>query len=104
MAKLFSRSIQMQSQHSLEKDLVAPAQILNINSRNRAVGDRQQRSLFGSHTRGSQPDILDRPRAVAEFANISHPNHFIAQHRNAAKQIRDRLLRSEADRQSSNAN
>ena len=89
----------MQAQHRFEKNLVAPAQILDIDGRDRAIRNRQQRSFFGAHASRAQSNILDRARAVAKLANVAHANHFVAQNRYAAEQIRDRLLRAETDRQ-----
>src|SRR5271157_2607640 len=93
----------MKTEYGLEKHLIAPAQVFDVDSRDSAIGNSQERSFFGAHTSGAQADILDRSGAVAELAKIAHANDFIAQYRNSAKQIFDGLLCAKADRQGPDA-
>ena len=92
-----------QIQTRFQENLVAAAEVLDVDGGNGAVGNRHQRALFGADAGGTQANIFHRPGLVAETADVAHADDFIAENRYAAKKICDRLLRTEADSESANS-
>ena len=92
-----------QAESCLEKNLVAAAEVLQIDRRHGAVGNRQQSPLFGANACGAQADVFDDSGAIAEAADIADAKHFVAEHGDAAEKILDGLLRAEADGQAADA-
>ncbi len=87
----------------LEKNLVAAGEVLKIDRRHGAVGNREQRPLFGADASRTQSDVFDDSSAIAEAADVADAEDFIPENGNSAKKIFDGLLRAEADGQAPDA-
>ena len=99
-AHMVGLGLRTQTESGLEKNLVSSAKILQVDGCNGPIGNGHQRALVSADASGTQADVFDQSRAIAEATHISHAKHFIAQDRNSTEEIFDGLLRSEADGQS----
>ena len=79
-AHMIGLGIQPQSKAGLEEDFVAPAEILQVDGSDRAVGDRDQRSVVSADPRRTQANIFHDACAISEAAHISHSKDFVAQY------------------------
>ena len=102
-AHMVGLGLRAQPKIRLEKNLVAAAEVLEVDGRHGPVGNRHQRSLLGADAGGTQADIFDHAGTIAEAANIADAEHFVAENGNATEKILDGFLRAEADRQAANA-
>src|SRR5580692_2040721 len=92
-----------QAELGLKKNLVAAAEVFEVNRRHGAVGDGDQSALIGADASGTQADVFDYSGAIAEAANVAHAKHFVTENGNAAEKIGNGLLGDEANGQASNA-
>src|SRR6202034_2054865 len=99
-AHMVGLGLRTQTESGLEKNLVSSAKILQVDGCNGPIRNGHQRALLSADASGTQADVFDQSRAIAEATHISHAKHFIAQDRNSTEEIFDGLLRSEADGQS----
>src|SRR5579863_7276003 len=92
-----------QAERCLEQNLVAAAQVLDIDGGHGAVGNCEQRAFVGADAGGAESDIFHGAGAVAEAAGVTDADDFIAQDGNSAEKILDCFLGAEADGQTSDA-
>ena len=92
-----------EAQRRLEQNLVAAAEILQIDGRHDTVRNRNECAFVRSDARRAQSDIFDNAGAIAEAANVSDTEDFVPEYRYAAEKILDRLLRAEADGKAADA-
>src|SRR3984957_5758923 len=103
VAEMIGLGLGAKAKSGFEKNFVAAAEILNVDGRHGAVGNRQKSAFVGAHAGGAEADVFDGPGAIAKAAGIADADDFVAEDGDSAKKIRNRLLRAEADRQTSDA-
>src|SRR5271165_3099432 len=100
---MISRGLAAHAEVGFEENLVAAAEVFDVNAGDGAVGNGDQGSFIGADAGGAQADIFDCASAIAEAAIVADADHFVAENRDAAEQILNRLLRTETDGQPANA-
>src|SRR5215472_12209897 len=88
-AHVIGFALRTQPQIRLEQNLVAAAEVLQIDGCHRAVRNGQQCSILGANARRSQSDIFNNPGAVTETADVANPKYLISQYEDPPKQILD---------------
>src|ERR1700739_1036410 len=102
-ADMIGLAVRPQTKIRLEKNLLAASKVLNINRGYGPIRYCNQSTFIGADACGSQADVFDRARAVAEAAHVAHANYFIAEYGTSPEQIRNRLLRTETDGKTADA-
>src|SRR4029077_6643026 len=102
-AHMVGLALWAQAESRLKQDLVASAQVLQIDCRNGAIRDGEQCSLLRSDASRAQADIFNHSGAIPEAARITNRKDLTAKHQISAEKILDLLLWAEADRQSADA-
>src|SRR3974390_2818214 len=100
LAQLVRARVPAQTECLVEPDLVAGAEILELDSGKLAVGYADHGAVERPNTSGAQSDMGNCPYAVVKAAEISHQYGTVADHRDTAEQVFDRLLGRQCNRQS----
>src|SRR6185437_2901226 len=103
LANLFRRRIPAQVERGMEKYFVSFGEILDRHRGKLAIRHGDQRPVRRPQSRGTQPDIFYRAGTIAEAAVISHEDRPVTDNRHSAKEILNRLLGRQRDRDTADA-
>src|ERR1700690_2969497 len=87
VTELVRQSFVAQAQLGVEKDFVAPAQVLHIHSGQRPVGNGKLGSFRSANASGAEADVFHGADPVAETADVAHVDDFIREQGNASEEI-----------------